>query len=140
RDSASQLPIPGAVVALQDTVATTLARTTTNERGQFRVVLLGDSVRRVRVVRLGFRPATMRLPAPVDGVIRMDIPMTSVSMALAPVQVVAGPTNCPRRRDRQIALGLLEQARAGLLATVVARSDKPARMTRLRITRTMDGY
>jgi hypothetical protein len=67
RDSASQLPIPGAVVALQDSVATTLARTTTNERGQFQVVLLGDSVRRVRVVRLGFRPAVMRLPAPVDG-------------------------------------------------------------------------
>lgn len=140
RDSASQLPIPGAVVALQDSVATTLARTTTNERGQFRVVLLGDSVRRVRVVRLGFRPAVMRLPAPVDGVIRMEIPMTAVSMSLAPVQVVAGPPNCPRRRDGQLALGLLEQARAGLLATVVARSDKPARMTRLRATRTMDGY
>jgi hypothetical protein len=35
---------------------------------------------------------------------------------------------------------VLEQARAGLLATVVARSDKPARMMRLRATRTMDGF
>jgi hypothetical protein len=37
-------------------------------------------------------------------------------------------------------MSVLEQARAGLLATVVARSDKPARMMRLRAIRTMDGF
>ena len=139
RDSSSQLPIPGAVVTLQDIAAATLARTITNERGQFRVILLGDSVRRVRVIRLGFRPAVARLPEPVDGVIRVDVVMSSISMALTPVQVKAGP-DCPRRGDRERALSVLEQARAGLLATVVARSDKPARMVRLRAIRTMDGF
>ena len=55
-----------------------------------------------------------------------------------PSTVSASPS-CPRRRDRVCALALLEQARAGLLATVVARSDKPARMMRLRAVRMMDG-
>jgi len=139
RDSASRLPIPGAVVSLLDSTTTTVARTTTNERGQFRVVLLGDAVRRVRIVRLGFRPADARLPVPSDGIIQMEVVMVSIPLGLLPVQVTAGPS-CSRRRDRTQALALLEQARAGLLATVVARSDKPARMMRLRAIRTMEGY
>jgi hypothetical protein len=90
-------------------------------------------------VRLGFRPAESRLPDASGGIIQMDVVMVSIPLGLLPVQVTSGP-NCPRRRDRAAALALLEQARAGLLATVVARSDKPARMTRLRAIRTMDGY
>ena len=140
RDSASRLAIPGAVVTLLDSTATGVARTITNERGQFRVVLLSNVVRRVRIVRLGFRPATALVPEPVDGVIHLAVEMASISMSLTPVRVTTGRPNCPRRRDREAALGLLEQARAGLLATVVARSEKPARMMRLRATRTMDGY
>jgi carboxypeptidase family protein len=140
RDSASGLPIPGAVVTLLDSTATGVARTITNEGGQFRVVLLSNVVRRVRIVRLGFRPIAARLPDPVDGIIRMDIEMASISMSLTPVQITTARPNCPRRRDREAALGLLEQVRAALLATIVARSDKPARMMRLRATRTMDGY
>jgi len=139
RDSSSRLPIPGAVVALLDSTATAVARTITNERGQFRVVLLSNTVRGLRVVRLGFRPARLRLPDPRDGVIQVEVTLSSISMALTPVQVVAGPS-CPRRRDRPAAMAVLEQARAGLLATVVARSDKPARMMRLRAIRTMDGF
>jgi hypothetical protein len=141
RDSASRIPIPGAVVTLQDSLAAPLARTITNERGAFRAILLGSGVRRVRVVRLGFRPTTARLPEPVDGVIRLDMEMTPISMSLTPVQVTVGQAaRCPNRGDRLVALGVLEQARAGLLATIVARSDKPARMMRLRAIRTMDGF
>ena len=95
RDSASRLPIPGAVVSLLDSTTTPVARTTTNERGQFRVILLGDAVRRVRVVRLGFRPADARLPAPSDGVIQIDVVMVSIPLGLLPVQVTAGPS-CSR--------------------------------------------
>ena len=138
RDSASGGWVPGAVVTLLDSVGDVAARTMTNERGQFRAVLLGDGVRSVRIVRLGFRPRTARLPEPHDGVIHMDVVMASIPMSMQPVQVAAGPA-CPRRSDRTLALAVLEQARAGLLATVVARSDKPARMMRLRATRFTDG-
>src|SRR4029453_10743402 len=86
RDSSSRLPIPGAVVSLLDSTATPVARTITNERGQFRVVLLGSTVRGLRVVRLGFRPARVRLPDPSDGVIQVEVVLASISMALTPVQ------------------------------------------------------
>ena len=64
--------------------------------------------------------------------------MTPIPYQLQPVQVTSGP-NCPRRSDRAAALALLEQARAGLLATVVARSERPAQMKRLMIDRRMAG-
>jgi len=137
RDSSSGVPIPGAVVTLLDSAAGVAARTTTDEGGQFRAVLMGNGVRAVRVVRLGFRPRTVTLPDARDGVIRIDVPMTSIPMSMQSVNVTAG-SGCPSRPDRALAAAVLEQARAGLLATVVARSDKPAHMTRLRATRFVD--
>jgi len=137
RDSSSGVPVPGAVVTLLDSAAGVAARTTTDEGGQFRAVLMGNGVRAVRVVRLGFRPRTVMLPDARDGVIRIDVPMTSIPMSMQSVNVTAG-SGCPSRPDRALAAAVLEQARAGLLATVVARSDKPAHMTRLRATRFVD--
>jgi carboxypeptidase family protein len=137
RDSASGVPIPGAVVTLLDSGGGAAARTTTDEGGQFRAVLIGDGVRAVRVVRLGFRPRTVSLPSVREAIVRVDVPMTSIPISMQSVTVTAGP-GCPQRPDRALALAVLEQARAGLLATVVARSDKPARMTRLRATRFVD--
>ena len=138
RDSVSRRAIPGAVVTLLDSAVGIAARTITNERGEFRAVLIVDAVRRVRVVRLGFRPATVVVPPARDGAIQLDITLVAIPISLQPVQVTGSP-RCGRRADHALALGLLEQARAGLLATVVARSDKPARMMRLRATRTMAG-
>src|SRR5439155_11300773 len=45
---------------------------------------------------------------------------------------------CPSGPDRGAALALLHQARAGLLATVVARETNPATVTLLRFERVMD--
>ena len=138
RDSVSRRAIPGAVVTFLDSAAALAARTITNERGEFRVTLLADGVRHVRVVRLGFRPAEVAVPRGRDGTIQLDIGLVAIPMLLQPVHVTASP-RCGRRPDQTPALSLLEQARAGLLATVVARSENPARMTRLRATRTMAG-
>jgi hypothetical protein len=139
RDSVSRLAIPGAVVTLLDDAGGPAARTITNERGMFRAVLLRDGVRRIRVVRLGFRPVVVTVPPARDGVIEVDVTLVAIPMALQPVRVTASP-RCGRRQDHMLALALLEQARAGLLATVVARSDKPAQMMRLRATRRMADF
>lgn len=136
RDSASGMPLPGAVVMLLDSAAAIAARAVTNERGEYRATLLGNGLRAVRVVRLGFRPAEAPLPDPRDGVIAVDVSMVAIPMALQPVHVTASPS-CPRRRDRALALAFLEQARAGLLATVVSRATTPASMKRLLSTRTL---
>src|SRR4029077_20582217 len=55
RDSASGLPIPGAVLVLLDSSGNALGRNITNERGQY-VIVLSSAVRRVQVLRIGFRP------------------------------------------------------------------------------------
>ena len=138
RDSASRLVIPAAVVTLLDSSGSVVARTITTERGQFRVMLLRDAVPRLRIVRLGFRPTEVMVPAARDGAIDLDVAMAAIPFSLQSVQVT-GNANCPRRRDRAAAVALLEQARAGLLASIVARSEKPARMMRLRAVREMDG-
>ena len=84
RDSVSRLAIPGAVVTLLDSATALAARTITNERGEFRAILRADGVRRVRVVRLGFRPAEVAVPRGRDGTIQLDITLVALpSMARA---------------------------------------------------------
>jgi hypothetical protein len=51
---------------------------------------------------------------------------------------VRAATNCPRRSDRLQALSLLQQARAGLLATVTARKTDRASVIRLHYKRHYD--
>jgi hypothetical protein len=51
RDSASGLPIPGAVLVLHDAAGNVIARNITSDRGQYRVVLRPEA-RRIQVLRL----------------------------------------------------------------------------------------
>ena len=134
-DSSTRQPIAGAVVSLIDSAGTTIARFITNARGEYRFpeFTLG---RRMRIVRMGYRPRDVRLPSPLSGSI--DVRMASIPMMLDQVTAVAN-TNCPRRSDRAAAFALLEQARAGLLNAVVARETHPAAMTVLPFERFLDG-
>jgi hypothetical protein len=135
-DSASRLPIPGAVITTLDSAGRVGRRSISDERGAYAVTATADA-RRLRIVRLGFRPVEVDLPVDRTGR-TLDVFMTRIPYQLQPVRVTAG-ANCPRRSDRAAALALLEQARAGLLATVVARSERPAQMKRLMIERRMAG-
>jgi len=137
RDSASRQPIAGVVLLLLDASGATLGRNLTNERGEYRVAL-APAMRRVRAIRIGFRPRVLAIPAPDAGVARLDIEMSSIPTLLEPVTVRSNPS-CPRRSDAGVAFALLEQARAGLLATIVAREANPAALIRLKFERTMDG-
>ena len=134
RDSASQQPIPGAVVLLLDSAGTTLARNLTNELGRFRVASFVGG-QRLRVLRIGFRPRDVLIP-PSESV--LDVSMVAIPVLLEPVRVTAA-ARCPTRRDAAQAFSLLEQARAGLLAIVVAREANPAALVRLGFQRRMDG-
>ena len=64
--------------------------------------------------------------------------MIQLPAFLEPVRVVADQ-RCPRRSDAGAAFALLEQARAGLLTTVVARQSNPGKLVRLGFERHMDG-
>ena len=136
RDSLTRQPIPAAVVILQDSAARQVSRSVTNDRGEYELPL-SSSVRFVRVLRLGFRPRDLAIPAASDAG-RVDIVMMPVPTLLDPVRLIVG-TRCPRVPDQAAAVALLEQARAGLLSTIVARETHVARLLVLKFIRTMDG-
>ena len=137
RDSATRQPVPGAVVMVIDALDGVVARHITNQRGEFRVALPASG-KRLRVVRLGFRPRVLPVPVVNNGLAQLDVVITAIPITLEAVQTVVA-ARCPQRNDGAAALALLEQARTGLLATVVSRSVKPANMKRLLYDRHMDG-
>ena len=136
RDSASRRPIAGAVLLLLDSAGATLGRNITNERGEYRIALV-PAIRSMRVQRIGFRPRTMMVPRVESGVANLDVSMLALPTFLEPVKVV-DRLNCPKRSDAAIAFALWDQARAALLATVVAREANQAIIVRLRFDRRMD--
>lgn len=134
RDSASGDPVAGAVILVLDSAGRTAAQQLTSERGLYRVVRT-PAARRLRVLRIGYRPREMALPA---GPASLDIALVAIPVLLETVQVT-GSVQCPRRDDSEAALALLGQARAGLLAVMVARRANPAALVRLGFERRMDG-
>ena len=134
-ESASGRPVAGAVVLLLGAGDSVLVRGITSARGTYRLPLAAGA-RRVQLRRIGFRPRT--LPLPAGDAPTLDVALVVLPTLLEPVRVADGST-CPRRADRPAALGLWEQARTALLATIVARDARPDAMKRLAFQRVMDG-
>jgi hypothetical protein len=138
-DSASGRPIVGAVVEALDASGASRGRVLTDASGSFTLRAAGEA-QQLRVVRIGFRPFTLDLapPAAVTATTQLaPIAMRRISAFLDPVRVVAA--QCNERRNRgQSPIGLIEQARAGLLASVVTRDQNPAAMTRLTYERSFE--
>ncbi|MEP6493074.1 MAG: carboxypeptidase-like regulatory domain-containing protein [bacterium] len=141
RDSVSGLPIAGAVLLLLDSAGAVVDRNIANERGVY-ALELAASARRVRVQRIGFRLRELRLPErrgeSNGSALTFDVVMVAIPTFLERV-TVNDQGKCSKRADRAAAFALLEQARNGLLATVVAREANPAAMVRLTYERTMAG-
>jgi carboxypeptidase family protein len=135
RDAASRQPIPGAVITLIDARGTALGRNITDQQGHYRIIVPSEAVT-LRFVRIGFRPFTAKVPRSGAVIDTLDIAMTSLPTMLDPVTVRANA--CPTRSDAGPALGLLEQARAGLLNSVVARKSNPASVVLIRFQRMME--
>lgn len=129
RDSLSRAPLSGVVVALTDSAGATLARTITNAAGGY-ALRPNAGARRIEAKRIGFHS---RVIAFGNGE-TLDFSMAAIPPLLEPVTVRAGAA-CPFRPDRLQALSLLQQARAGLLATVVARETNKSALVRLRFFR-----
>jgi hypothetical protein len=137
REVGTKGAVSGAVLLLLDSVGVTRARNITDEHGAYRIAAAAW-MRRMRVVRIGFRPREIDLPPIGTGVITVDVEMTTIPVLLEPVRVKTG-ARCSRRPDRLAALSLLEQARAGLLATVVAREARPAEIVRIHFSSRLRG-
>jgi hypothetical protein len=104
-----------------------------DEKGAFALTRPAAATQ-VFVVRIGFRPRRLPLPR---GAGRIEIAMDRIPTFLTPAQV-SERSRCPRRSDAALALGLWDQARAALLAAVVARETNPPDAIRLGYERVMD--
>jgi hypothetical protein len=127
-DSASRQPLSGAVVQVFQQ-GEPRGRTLSDAEGRFRVRAEGP-VTELRVVRIGFRPQTVALPRAAAVPLHVDIRMPRIPTFLDPVRVVAAQCGGRRIRGRS-PVDLIEQARAGLLTTLVSRDENPARMVRI---------
>lgn len=136
RDSASRQPVLGAVVTLLDASGNTLGRNITDQSGRYRVVVTATTTQ-LRFLRIGFRPVTVPLHRTGRAVDTADVLMTVLPTLLEPMTVTAN--GCPRRGDVAQAFGLLVQARASLLNSVVARESNPGTAARIRFRRVLDG-
>jgi len=122
RDSASAIPIPGTVVILVNAAGQPIARTLSTRTGEF-VLSQVTGASRLRGLHIGFRPVEMPLvPQDARDTTRIEIRMARLPTLLEPISVTA--QGCPRVDDQRSVIALLEQARAALLASVVARETK----------------
>ncbi|MDB4874873.1 MAG: hypothetical protein JWM41_1319 [Gemmatimonadetes bacterium] len=136
RDSASSALLPGAVVSVVDSLGNPAGRTIADGAGGF-TLPLGPGAARLHVIRIGYAPRDVPLPvARLAGDASISFSMLRIPPVLDAVRVV-GTELCPGSVERGAAFQLWEQARAGLLAAVVAREAKPASATTLMFERGM---
>ena len=135
-DSVSRSPIAGVVVVMSSATGTTLGRTITSDRGNYSIAL-SPAAMRLEFLRIGFRPRTVALPLPAALATPFDVTMASLPSLLSDIRVSASP-QCEGRPDREGALALWHQARAALLASVVARERTRVALTHLAYERALD--
>lgn len=138
-DGTARAAVPAAVVLLLDERGTSLLRTLTNDRGQYRLLRPAEATQ-LRVVRLGFEPRTVPLTQAKgrpEGGYELDLQVSPLARTLQTVDVTTA-RGCQSRADQALALSLLDEARAGLLASVVAREKDPPKLLVLRFERLLD--
>jgi Carboxypeptidase regulatory-like domain len=121
-DSVAGAPLPGAVVSLLDSAGATSGRTITDAMGRFAFQASARPAR-LRVIRIGYQPRDVALGRTQETSIRIALAHLPTTLA---AMLVNGRELCPGSEDRGSAFQLWEQARAGLMATVVARESNPA--------------
>jgi hypothetical protein len=128
RDSVAKSVVPGVVISAIDSGGKFVARTLSTQDGRYRL-FMPPSATKLRVQRIGYRMREVPFKSSADEAVTYDIVLAPVPSLLEPVHVV-GSSACPKRRDNVQAQALYEQARAGLLATIVAREANPASVVR----------
>jgi hypothetical protein len=128
RDTISLAPIAGVVVSVIDSTGKPFARTLSAQNGAYRLAVPSMTAR-LRVQRIGYRMREIRLVPSTEETATLDIALVALPSLLDPVRVI-GAAACPKRRDNAGAQALYEQARAGLLATIVARETNPGSVVR----------
>lgn len=135
RDSLTGVPIAGAVVWLTDSAGASLARTIGDETGAYSIMRFRGSTR-LHVVHIGFHPRDIALERDGSDSTR-DVRLEALPPNLATVSASSSRV-CPDDKGSSQGLELWEQARAALLASVVAREMHPPRVQLVSFARTRE--
>jgi hypothetical protein len=131
-DSSTREPVSGAVVSVLDSAGQFVSRSIADDQGHYTAALLRGA-RTLHIVRIGYRP----LDATLAKDSTMDFRLAPIASRLAAMTASEGRV-CPGKPGASQALELWEQARDGLLASVVARESNPPRMRIRTYWRTRD--
>jgi hypothetical protein len=135
RDSLSGIPIAGAVVWVSDSTGAVVARSIGDETGRYTVMRLQGAAH-LHVVRIGFHPRDIVLAR--DGSdSTQDVRLVALPPNLATVSASTSRV-CPGEKGSGQGLELWEQARAALLAGVIARESQPPRVRLVSYARTRE--
>jgi Carboxypeptidase regulatory-like domain len=137
RDLTGLDPIPGAVVTLTDSAGRTLRQVMTDARGRFSTQVAAPWVR-LRVLRIGFRPDDESVRAASARASSLDIRMQAIAIQLDAVQASTRKICGNEDSGGDAAATVWQQAQAGLLATIVARTALPANSRILRFRQVYD--
>lgn len=132
-------PLPGVVVALLDSASGVVARSLTNERGEYRVVAPGAGTYTLRTLRIGYRPSTSR---PISVVAGQDVvhavAVATIAVALDTMRVAERPSCRIDRDSAATTFAVWEQVRTALTAAQLTASARALRTTIVTYDRTLD--
>jgi hypothetical protein len=135
RDESSTTAVSGAVVSVVDSMGRAAARSLSNERGEF-ALRWPEGAARLRIIRIGFSPVTLSLPAGRARDTVIQVTMRRLPVSLGEVRVAVKPVCAARGNEG--ALHLWDQARAALLNSIVARTTLPTIASNLTYQRDLD--
>jgi hypothetical protein len=119
-DRTSGLPVAGVVVSALDASGQPLVRAVTDSASGYRIALMPGAMK-LHFRRIGFSPAQVGIADSVNG--RIDVVLSRLPTQLPAVKAVAA-AQCEADANSADALSLWEEARAGLITSLVARETR----------------
>ena len=135
-DQTSGVNVAGVVVSAIDANGTLLARTLTDSASGYHMPVV-PAMAKLQFRRIGFSPATVALADSVNG--RLDVVLVRLPTRLPPVKAVVAAQCDTRTANNDDVLALWEQARSGMLTSLVARESKAAYTSVLVYRTSFDG-
>ncbi len=135
----SQVPIAGVVVQLLDSANAVVARTLTDELGEYRFLAPRAGTYRLDARRIGFSPLTSASFVLRDGETRVQpLSVDGIAVSLDTVRVRTNRTDCAKADAKNAEVALVwEQARTALMATDATLSGRAMSAALLKYRRTV---
>jgi hypothetical protein len=137
--ASNDIPVPGVVVQLVDTASRVVARSLSNERGEFRVTASAGGIFRVRTLRIGYAPTMSAVIALRSGEeVARRIALSNILIALDTIRVT-DRSSCRGFGDGSAStFTVWDQVRTALTAAQLTASTRAMAATTVSYERSLD--